>query len=51
VINQHDGIVEVNGWPAPGWPMGAYSSIDLVYHFQPGYDGNMWRITNSFLWD
>jgi hypothetical protein len=51
VINQHDGIVEVNGWPGPGWPMGAYSSIDLVYHFDPGYDGNMWRITNSFLWD
>jgi hypothetical protein len=51
LINRYDGIVEVNGWDAPGWQMASYSSVDLIYHFDPDYNGNMWWITNNFFWD
>ena len=53
VINNYSGTVAVRGWP--GGPFSEYQmangeSIDLVYHYNFNYGGNLWWITNTFNW-
>jgi hypothetical protein len=51
VISKYNGTVEVGGWPAPGFPLIEYGSVDMVYCYDTNYGGNLWWVTNSFVWD
>jgi len=51
IINKYDGPVYVGGWPDFGFPVIPYASVDMVYHYDRVYGGNVWWVTNSFVWD
>ncbi len=51
IINKYDGPVYVGGWPDFGFPVIQYASVDMVYHYDRVYGGNVWWVTNSFVWD
>ena len=50
VLNYHPGNAIVSGWDGPGYTMSQFETIDLVYTFDPGYPGNIWWVTSSFVW-
>ena len=50
VLNYHPGNAVVSGWDGPGYTMSQFETIDLVYTFDPGYPGNIWWVTSSFVW-
>jgi hypothetical protein len=51
IINNYSGIVTIEGWPAPGFQMGAFATMDLVYIQDDEYPNGYWWVTNSFVWD
>lgn len=50
VINLYDGTANVGGWPAPGFTMSQYQSIEMVYYYDPVLSANVWWVTNQFIW-
>lgn len=50
VISQYNGTVNVGGWPGPGYTLAQYTSIELVYYYDPTDTGSYWWVTNSFSW-
>lgn len=50
VMNKYNGTVNVGGWPDIGFALGSYASVDMVYHYNRDYGGNLWWVTGSFSW-
>lgn len=50
VINQSQFNLNVSGWPAPGWTVPQFGSVELIYYYEADYGGNLWWVTSAFSW-